>query len=99
MLSRAYGTAIAAVPFIFRIQVSHRTQEPPFSSSWMNRGYNRAPHHASEFATSSPVGSFKSWISSSPRLSPSLRARSATRSRTAGTASPHGRSKIENLAA
>src|ERR1700758_3800419 len=36
----------ALVPSAFRHRVSHRTQEPPFSSSQLSWGYNRAPHGA-----------------------------------------------------
>jgi hypothetical protein len=54
----------AAVPFTFRIQVSHQTQEPPFNSSRLNRGYNRAPHGARALvATSETHSRMSSWRS------------------------------------
>src|SRR6266699_3238279 len=30
-------------PYAFRLRVSHQAQEPPLSSSRLNRGYDRAP--------------------------------------------------------
>src|SRR5664279_4799744 len=36
----------AIVPCTFRIQVSHRTQQPPPNCSRLNRGYNEAPRGA-----------------------------------------------------